>query len=63
MSTELTLSEFEPGWTIVKQFNTVTIHFHSEEEAEVFYIALTEAERTGTFMKIDFNRRQTTKNL
>lgn len=63
MAGELVMGNVQSGLLISKQFNSVTLIFQSEEEAELFYIAITEAERKQSFVKLEFNRHEPTKNL
>ena len=53
---ETLIAEITPGIVFEKKFNSVVIHFHSEEEAEAFYAVLVEQERKGSSLTISFNR-------
>jgi len=53
---ETVIAEITPGIVFEKRFNSVTIHFHSEKEAEAFYIVLCEQERKGSSLTISFDK-------
>lgn len=52
----LVLFEVKPDIAIQKLGAEVSLTFHSEEEAEKFYIALIEADRRGSSVTINFNK-------
>jgi len=55
---ELVLMEMLPGdLGIEKRFNSIVISFPSEEEAEKFFIAFTEADRKVSSVSIHFHKK------